>query len=1140
MKIKEPTRRKKRRKRGVKGDELRGHLLNNAVVPDFEAEEDPEWDTRVMVVATSSRMAPAQNQHPALTPHRSTMRNDSFSRSLEHIYKGPLHKEVLYSPVNMSRKSSSDDTDSAFGSHFHRSRSRVFYDSHRMEHSPRVLQGHQLPPDGLYPKPNMPSTPQANSSRERSSSTLGNPSRSRWTETKDTNVINTINSGWHSCFKNNNYIFVRNCRGDFSSVTSDDHDSLYRSYNVAEKKITVISPSCAEGQKLCVALQPEDKETKENSKPKENATTAPVRTQDAADTETTVVKNGHSQSNPQASKNSANSLPKKFKASKFLSSSVPRANETCDNDIIQTSTKKKVTLQKDLVKTAEKKLSSGWLKKFRSPSKSKQSPKLKETVGASTSGCETQTPQQNETDQSSQVPLQNGAVVHTSTPKDPGVKHGTPQSAPSAYSSLPYRGRHSGTPWRPEKDKTTVRRKLPYTRDASSPDTRENDKTNLDLLAVSMSSPQSEHNITGKDMRNREVGMKETKSCRRRIFDSTDRNLNLSETPSNVGGFMRRSDRSSSKSEPSISCRNTKNSPSQQSLLGTSLSPVRKKVESLESQGSQMEKAENVSFQLSESRNIRRVRKKAPDPPVLRAAPTEPKPTERKADVPVSQWLKELRVSTENECLNALQGKVISKDQALLGALKVGMAQETAEILREHRTSIIYNLHRTRKTLEDLNWMNFCELAAALCSAVVKFLHNHSSLPSHDSCEAGGKKISADDVAHSCDRIIEETKSEENLKSLSKEKKEELFCLLETLGKNFIIFIDGLILKQLHVVVETLEESKGSNCTKRAIFSLILLGQLGQSFCELLAKTGAVRALLCVCIDSKWRHLHASALRALTVICCVPAAVKSLEQSGGVECISDVLCDSKAKERTRSEAAGLIAQITAPWMENSDCILKGIRENGCKLIKALTDLAAHTESSEVMLLSSAALANLSFIESAAGEWMTQHKTGQILVSACTTNTAAKSLFIKDQVATVLANIANIVSCKQILLSCGSLEVLLNFLQTQPSAARNQHQLTACEQIQQKAAIALARLCSDQAIVNAIADMNGVQRIVQLCKDKKERNNSDSVLVACLAALRKIAVFRGKEEFKSLGALELIESRLWDTFLAYSSKQESYV
>lgn len=43
-----------------------------------------------------------------------------------------------------------------------------------------------------------------------------------------------------------------------------------------------------------------------------------------------------------------------------------------------------------------------------------------------------------------------------------------------------------------------------------------------------------------------------------------------------------------------------------------------------------------------------------------------------------------------------------------------------------------------------------------------------------------------------------------------------------------------------------------------------------------------------------------------------------------------------------------------------------------------------------------------------------------------------------------------------------------------------------------------------------------------------------------AALRKIAAVREKEEFTKLGAQELIEPRLWDAFLAHSSKRESYV
>lgn len=56
----------------------------------------------------------------------------------------------------------------------------------------------------------------------------------------------------------------------------------------------------------------------------------------------------------------------------------------------------------------------------------------------------------------------------------------------------------------------------------------------------------------------------------------------------------------------------------------------------------------------------------------------------------------------------------------------------------------------------------------------------------------------------------------------------------------------------------------------------------------------------------------------------------------------------------------------------------------------------------------------------------------------------------------------------------------------------------------------------------------------------KRYNSSPVSVFFQAALRKIAAVRQKEEFKKLGAQELVESRLWDAFVAHSSKRESYV
>ncbi len=52
--------------------------------------------------------------------------------------------------------------------------------------------------------------------------------------------------------------------------------------------------------------------------------------------------------------------------------------------------------------------------------------------------------------------------------------------------------------------------------------------------------------------------------------------------------------------------------------------------------------------------------------------------------------------------------------------------------------------------------------------------------------------------------------------------------------------------------------------------------------------------------------------------------------------------------------------------------------------------------------------------------------------------------------------------------------------------------------------------------------------------------SDGVLVACLAAVRKIASVVGPERFETLDAAELVEPRLLDSFLIFSSKNESFV
>ena len=74
----------------------------------------------------------------------------------------------------------------------------------------------------------------------------------------------------------------------------------------------------------------------------------------------------------------------------------------------------------------------------------------------------------------------------------------------------------------------------------------------------------------------------------------------------------------------------------------------------------------------------------------------------------------------------------------------------------------------------------------------------------------------------------------------------------------------------------------------------------------------------------------------------------------------------------------------------------------------------------------------------------------------------------------------------------------------------------------------------------VVRLNGLSRLVFLCKDDTARVGSDGVLVACLAAVRKISAVCGEDPFKALDAAELVEPRLLDSFLIFSSKSESFV
>jgi len=151
---------------------------------------------------------------------------------------------------------------------------------------------------------------------------------------------------------------------------------------------------------------------------------------------------------------------------------------------------------------------------------------------------------------------------------------------------------------------------------------------------------------------------------------------------------------------------------------------------------------------------------------------------------------------------------------------------------------------------------------------------------------------------------------------------------------------------------------------------------------------------------------------------------------------------------------------------------------------------------ETLLLSTAALANLTFSHVEAVPLMAKHNTAKVLVHA----TGARkdlSVFIQDQIATILANMAAVFSVRPDIVSHGALVTLVGFLQLRPSPLQRPAEVTASERVLKKSAIALSRVCGEEDAARQIVELCGIERLSQLVRDPRERNHSDGVLVACL-------------------------------------------
>lgn len=144
------------------------------------------------------------------------------------------------------------------------------------------------------------------------------------------------------------------------------------------------------------------------------------------------------------------------------------------------------------------------------------------------------------------------------------------------------------------------------------------------------------------------------------------------------------------------------------------------------------------------------------------------------------------------------------------------------------------------------------------------------------------------------------------------------------------------------------------------------------------------------------------------------------------------------------------------------------------------------------------------------EYLNQFSTAQVLIENYYLK-SFNSIFIKDQLTTILANMALLENCRKEIADFNGLNLLMEFLNEKPSNYFNNNNtsnssncnnliesdLSACERVQQKASIAISRFCKETKYCHQFIDMGVLERILYLCQNSVERNNSDSVLIACL-------------------------------------------
>ncbi|CDQ88680.1 unnamed protein product [Oncorhynchus mykiss] len=497
--------------------------------------------------------------------------------------------------------------------------------------------------------------------------------------------------------------------------------------------------------------------------------------------------------------------------------------------------------------------------------------------------------------------------------------------------------------------------------------------------------------------------------------------------------------------------------------------------------------------------------------------------------------MEDLRHMTEVECMCVLQAKPIGVEEDTQGELIVAtgdhVARNNLQTLLRRALVVSTELGKMFQRLEKGRWQRVHSTAVRANCHVRSLVHEYST-------------------ARNTPAEMQKVRMEEGWTGLNCISFRFVCVCLYCLCVGVLLSVCGVLLSvcgvyclcvyvvlSVCILIRQIESSDSVYTIGSAISNLLSLTQDGPQLCRIIAKEGAVVALFKICRQDCFSDLYAHALRTVASICCVEEGINQLEKVDGILCLADILTDGNSAEAARAEAAAVVAQITSPH-HTSTQHLGSFLESMQDIVTALIKLCESASCGEVFLLASAALANITFFDSMACEILLQLNAIHILLQSCKDRQRVDTPYSKDQVVTILANLSVLEQSSSEVLQEKGIERLLQLLGEKPSSS-SPSEGAACERVQQKAAVTLARLSRDPDVAQTAIQLQAVPRLIELCRSPAERNNSDSVLVACLAALRRLAA-GCPDSIEAADHQQLIKPRLVDSFLLCSNMEESFV